>query len=515
MLFDLNIVTFLYIGGYALSSDYCLSDGGDRSVSEVEVKGIERRFRVGILFKTTVIFVISILVVALFSLISTMLERRQYETQMFEKGYEPITKEVANIVSSLVDNYTANAVFQFLKSKYKSDFIAYIKIIGEDHLFLLSTDVEEEQGYSTDPRDYILVEELLYNGKGIISDEIRYRGEMVQDVGVRIESDRGEFVLKIGYYRPVMSTVPILSIVGLSAALLSLTFFYVLIRQTVKPIKRLTEDVQKIGRASTPSGGALDADISGIDRIDEIGGLSRAFKYMLSEIKKHQDELKESERLAVVGRSTWRIAHNISNLLNPIDTFAAEIRERTLKGGTSDLRLERALDGIDRHLGLVKKDISRMRRAVPDEPRKEPYSIPTLIDASLNRIPRPENIQVHKEYSKDVSPIEVDPEQMVDVFSNIVLNAYQAMEDGGSLSIDIKGHNSRSAEIKFSDTGIGIPEEKIRDIFNFFTTDKKGGMGIGLPGSLEVVKKHGGAIDVQSQVRAGTTFIVKLPVTDK
>ena len=104
----------------------------------------------------------------------------------------------------------------------------------------------------------------------------------------------------------------------------------------------------------------------------------------------------------------------------------------------------------------------------------------------------------------------VDPEQITDVFHNIILNAFQAMPDGGVLSISTLSVN-KDVAIKIRDSGIGIAKENLTNIFQFFYSTKKNGMGIGLSSSLEIVRNHGGSIKVDSNENMGTTFTILLP----
>jgi len=106
-----------------------------------------------------------------------------------------------------------------------------------------------------------------------------------------------------------------------------------------------------------------------------------------------------------------------------------------------------------------------------------------------------------------------DPNQLQQVFTNIVLNAYQAMPNGGQIHI-VTRNADKEVEILISDTGQGIAPESLKHVFDpFFTTKEVGqGTGLGLSVSYGIVKSHGGKIEVESAVGAGSTFIVKLPV---
>jgi len=466
------------------------------------------KIRASIFAKTTMIFFVSmaIVVAASVTLISSY-EMRAMKGR-FEARNELISFEMAEVIRSLVDNETANMLFDVLKNKYRSDkdFIAYIKIIGRDYRFLLSTNPEEELGYSSDARDSVLVRRILTEGEEINAAEVRYDGRRVHDVGVAIGSSYGSHVLKVGYLFPRGAMTRYIWLLGLVISLLSLSFFYAFTRRTISPLQRLREDAERI------TAGDVEREISGGSRGDEIGDLARSFQAMLEELKRRQQELALSERLAVVGRGTWRIAHNISNLLNPMDSFLTTLRERITELGGADADAKEAIDEIDHHLELVRQDIRRMRRAVPDEPRREPYQLGVLIDAALERMQKPNDVEVQKRY-EETPAVEVDPEQMADVFANVVQNAYDAMgEGGGVLSIHVERRGEHRIVASFEDTGPGIPEEKRDMLFDFFVTDKRHGMGIGLASALQVVQRHGGTIVVEGRPGEGAAFRIMLPI---
>jgi len=116
---------------------------------------------------------------------------------------------------------------------------------------------------------------------------------------------------------------------------------------------------------------------------------------------------------------------------------------------------------------------------------------------------------------ENVPPIYGDRQQLEQVFLNLVLNALDAMPDGGVLRIKVFNTGDRdSVAITFEDTGVGIPQQHLRDIFDPFFTSKKAakGTGLGLSVSLGIVQRHGGDMRVESEVGKGTVFTVLLPV---
>jgi two-component system NtrC family sensor kinase len=122
-------------------------------------------------------------------------------------------------------------------------------------------------------------------------------------------------------------------------------------------------------------------------------------------------------------------------------------------------------------------------------------------------------ISVSEEYSPELPEIEGDEGQLRQVFTNLILNAIQAMPAGGTLTVATAGDgDSGNCLISISDTGVGIPSDSLTQVFNPFFTTKTAGTGLGLSVSYGIVREHGGGIRVTSATGAGTTFSVTLPM---
>ena len=123
-----------------------------------------------------------------------------------------------------------------------------------------------------------------------------------------------------------------------------------------------------------------------------------------------------------------------------------------------------------------------------------------------------QSVEVNWEAEEDLPEIKMMPDAMRQVFLNLVLNAIDAMPDGGKLCISLVCSDApRSVSIRFTDNGSGIPPEALDQIFDPFYSTKAQGLGLGLFISQSIVQQHGGQLDVHSQVGAGTTFTVWLP----
>jgi signal transduction histidine kinase len=129
------------------------------------------------------------------------------------------------------------------------------------------------------------------------------------------------------------------------------------------------------------------------------------------------------------------------------------------------------------------------------------------------------SVGILRRFGNDVPKVWIDREQMKQVFMNLILNAIQAMKDGGSISISTSLSARNDAEIireyvqvEVRDTGIGIPQENLERIFDPFFTSKDEGSGLGLAVSHQIVQEHGGFVTVESAVGKGTAFFVHVPV---
>jgi PAS domain S-box-containing protein len=231
-----------------------------------------------------------------------------------------------------------------------------------------------------------------------------------------------------------------------------------------------------------------------------------------------QAQLVQSEKMAGIGTLTGGIAHEFNNLLQ-IMSGHTEYAQRTKKPEDMEEALEIVGNSSDRVSKIIKDLLTFSRR---ESLEKKLSSIPELIDFVLSMTEeqlKKNNITVVREYGRGPK-IEVNPSEMQQVFLNMVTNARDAMlPKGGKLEIGIKKVKD-NVEISFTDTGVGIEEKNLGRVFEPFYTTKGAvgrdtkiqGIGLGLSVSYGIVERHGGAIEVESEARRGTTFTIRLPV---
>jgi len=242
--------------------------------------------------------------------------------------------------------------------------------------------------------------------------------------------------------------------------------------------------------------------------------LYEGVKQQMAELKQTQAQLVQSTKLAAIGELAANIAHEINNPLTTVLGFASFIAERLSPD-----------DPTREELGLIQEEASRARDIVRDllqfsrqrDFMPEPSDVNMVLEQVVAMVRRQgalNGITATEAYGPDLPMVEMDVPRIKQVFLNIINNAVYAMKNGGSLTLrsTVEGTTVR---IAFEDTGPGIPAEVLGRIFDpFFTTKPEvSGTGLGLSVSLGIVQSHGGTIDVRSELGAGTTFTVTLPIT--
>ncbi|MGZ4916763.1 MAG: ATP-binding response regulator [Halobacteriota archaeon] len=227
--------------------------------------------------------------------------------------------------------------------------------------------------------------------------------------------------------------------------------------------------------------------------------------------------LKSAERLAGIGETAAMIGHDLRNPLQGLQYMLdlEKMREELTspdKRGIEDWANVAALfDKIGEQIFYMDKIVGDLQDyARPITPDYEAVSIRTLISSVLESIPYAERVRPLVEIP-DLR-VTADPQLMRRVFANLILNAIQAMPNGGTLTISATADDG-SVAIHVSDTGVGIPADMRDKLFSPLTTDKAKGTGLGLAVVKRIVDAHGGAIAFESEEGKGTTFTVMLPQT--
>ena len=216
------------------------------------------------------------------------------------------------------------------------------------------------------------------------------------------------------------------------------------------------------------------------------------------------------ERLAFTGRIAATIAHEIRNPLTNVLIAAQQLHEFS-KAGTP---LAKYIDMIRRNAEKANNLIIELLNcARPPKLNLKPYNAHEILDSVLSSTDiRLQKIEVIKEYTSKSPILNIDKEQIERAFSNLVINAIEAMsKSGGKLTIATE-NDQDFFTVKIQDTGKGIPEEDIIQIFDPFFSSKPSGTGLGLATCYGIIASHSGTIEVESKPKKGSSFAVFLPI---
>jgi len=301
--------------------------------------------------------------------------------------------------------------------------------------------------------------------------------------------------------------------VGFLAALLAAIGLLVwfVSQQMLAPLSRIVAATRRIA----------DGDLTPITPRrkynDEFSELASAINHMTQELVRRQQLLVQSHKLQAMGTLTAGVAHELNNPINNLMLSAAALQEDYTQLDDAE-RLEIAEDLVgeaERARDIVRNLLDFARES---EVELTPLDVEQLVGDTLqlaaNQV-KLAKVKVQGEVEENVPPVYGDRHQLTQVFLNLVLNALDAMPEGGVLTITVEKSEDRAfVVVRFADTGVGIPEAQLRKIFDpFFSTKKHArGTGLGLSVSLGIIEQHGGDIRVESEVGEGTMFTVSLPV---
>ncbi|MGZ4931867.1 MAG: PAS domain S-box protein [Halobacteriota archaeon] len=236
----------------------------------------------------------------------------------------------------------------------------------------------------------------------------------------------------------------------------------------------------------------------------------------ITELKEAEAALKNSERLAGIGETAAMIGHDLRNPLQGLQ-YIVDLQKLRFDRFSDHDRRSRDWEQEAQLFNRISEQIFYMDKIVGDlqdyarplNPEREALSVRVLIDDVLKSLPHADKVEVNADLP-DLS-IEAEPHLMHRVFSNLILNALQAMPDGGTLTISATAADG-SVAIAVRDTGIGVPREMRDKLFSSLTTGKAKGTGLGLAVVKRIVDAHDGTIWFESEEGKGTVFILTLPI---
>jgi signal transduction histidine kinase len=311
----------------------------------------------------------------------------------------------------------------------------------------------------------------------------------------------------------------------ITAAVLAVGGGILMIRLVDRPVARLMHAMTEVERGNLTvraRGGAQD----------ELGRLAESFNSMVEKLAAaraeiesyHGQQLARAERLATLGELAASLAHEIKNPLAGIGGAVQVMGEELPDDHPRKAIMQEVLAQVHR-LDRTVRDLLALAR--PGRPEVAPCDVHQVLDRTLILLaenPEAKEVRVVRAYQPGIPALDADSKLLGQVFLNLILNAVQAMPEGGQITIrttlrdadgaDGEAHQGtgRILEIAVSDTGPGIPPEAIEDIFTPFVSTKRRGTGLGLSVSRRIVEEHGGWVTAESPSGEGATFRVCLPL---
>ncbi|HYB68771.1 MAG TPA: GAF domain-containing protein [Candidatus Acidoferrales bacterium] len=227
------------------------------------------------------------------------------------------------------------------------------------------------------------------------------------------------------------------------------------------------------------------------------------------ELKEAQNRLLKSERLAAIGELAGMVGHDLRNPLTGITGAAYYLKNKV--GETTNGKAREMLEIIEKNIAYSNKIINDLLDYSKEIKLELVESSPkTIVEEALSLVKIPRNVKI-LDLTKNEPKVEVDVDKMKRAFVNIIKNAVEAMPKGGKLAIKSKT-SAVHCEIAFKDTGTGMPDHMLRNLWSPLYTTKAKGMGFGLPICKRIVEAHGGKIAVETGLAKGTTFTVSIPI---
>jgi len=248
-------------------------------------------------------------------------------------------------------------------------------------------------------------------------------------------------------------------------------------------------------------------------------GLVQGTVHVLRDISAHkrlESELIQTEKLAAMGRLVASLAHEVNNPLQALRSGFRLLLTRQVDEEKRRQYLEVADREVERLIAVVERVLGFYR---PSSEQPEPADLSQLLEETLVLVGKQleqSRVVVHRRFANGLPAVEAVADQLRQVFLNLILNAQQAMPEGGELAVETAWRKrEKEVSIAFRDTGVGIPQSEISLLFEPFHTTRPGGSGLGLAISYGIVERHGGRIEVESEVEKGSVFTIFLPAERK
>ena len=449
------------------------------------------------------------------------------------KAAAPIFDDNDNMIGVLYSGVMLNQNYKIV-DKIKQTVFQNVQYKGKDTgtatIFLddvrISTNVHDAKGsraigtrISEEVYNQTVIEGKTWLGRAfVVTDWYITAYEPIKNIHQETIGSLYVGVLEQKYIDLKNQTVLVFLAISLSGILLT-TVLSLLLAQTISlPIKVLAGASRELAQ------GNLDVKVQNVTH-DELGELADSFNAMATALKDRDQKLKEyakkkimeSERLALIGQLSANVAHELNNPLQGIVTYASLALEKESFDELCKQNINKIVIQANRCRDIIRGLLDFSRQKSPD---KTLCNINALLESCISLVENQalfHNIEIVMNLDHSLPMIIVDPSQIERVFLNLIINAAEAMEGTGRLTITtIMDPADHSIDVDVQDSGPGIPPENIEKIFDpFFTTKETGhGVGLGLAISYGIVKEHKGKLSVESKLGKGTTFTVSLSLTE-
>jgi signal transduction histidine kinase len=326
-------------------------------------------------------------------------------------------------------------------------------------------------------------------------------------------------------FAPIYSLLFTVGLIGFGLVVVLASLGFLVGRRIVSPILALRREAETLRRnvAALPNPlGSQQAEAAPtpveIRTGDEIEDLARTFHALRSSleeslrtVKTQQEELIRREKLASVGQLLAALAHDLRNPLGVIRSSAQLVLEGKQDNTVQQEVARYIIDEVDRLTHRI-NDFLRYARQKPPEPK--PISPESVAQAALWQWKAQgghERIELETRFGSPLPQISIDPDQVKEALVNLLINAREAMPEGGRLSVTTRAAEGNHVEIEVADTGGGIPRPHLERIFEPFFTTKEYGTGLGLTNVRRLIGDNGGELTVYSEEGKGSRFVLRFP----
>ena len=428
-------------------------------------------------------------------------------------GVQPLVDEKGQTAGVVLSAYLFNNDFSlvdYLKNEAKIETMTIF--LGD---LRVSTNVENENGsravgtrVSQDVFQKVLEQGQDYSGRVFVVNQW-YIGSYEP---LRDSSNAVVGIMYVGVRETIFDSLMVAfntrsAWIAIICILIAAAIAIPIARLITRPISKLADATQRLAK------GDMDVRVDS-DGKGELALLGNSFNSMVVTLQESEKELLQKEKLASVGQLAAGVAHELNNPLGTILLYSDMLLKETAEADPHREDLKMIINEVQR-CKIIVSDLLNFARQHEISPQE--VDLHALLDEVIQKFsaqPQFEKVEIVRQFDPNLPQIQADAAQLQQVFVNLFSNSMDAMGNEGTITISTHSVDTQNVEIRFTDTGYGIPPENISKLFTpFFTTKPAGkGTGLGLSIIYGIIKLHRGQIMVQSQVGHGTTIIITLPV---